>query len=246
MALLFNGSSGYLDCGNSPRLNPRNGMTLHFRCKPTSTSSQLWVFGRDDNALGRAYAFGILNGNLSIQINGSVVASGGSVTSGTWYSVCFVGDPVVGWKTYLDGVNTASDTWLQPNATTGPTTIARRSYSGYEEPFPGALCDIAMWDYALPIARIVSLVYAANIDDEASGRRCLDIPLRNGLIAKPATPVIAFGSPSQVSDPPVVTRRPFSGVRRFAGTSPPPPPPTYIGARYQMIGVQQFSGGRAA
>ena len=30
-------------------------------------------------------------------------------------------------------------------------------------------------------------------------------------------------------------------------TSPPPPPPsTYIGARYQMIGVQQFSGGRAA
>ena len=30
-------------------------------------------------------------------------------------------------------------------------------------------------------------------------------------------------------------------------TSPPPPPPsTYIGARYQMIGAQQFSGGRAA
>ena len=34
---------------------------------------------------------------------------------------------------------------------------------------------------------------------------------------------------------------------RFTGTSPPPPPPsTYIGARYQMIGAQQFSGGRAA
>ena len=45
--------------------------------------------------------------------------------------------------------------------------------------------------------------------------------------------------------PPVITPK-WRGLPK-TGTSPPPPPPsTYIGARYQMIGAQQFSGGRAA
>ena len=49
-----------------------------------------------------------------------------------------------------------------------------------------------------------------------------------------------------VADHPAVIMPRRRIVGTFAGTSPPPPPPTYIGARYQMIGVQQFSGGRAA
>lgn len=152
-AFEFNGSSDYIGLGNSSRLNPRVNITFCIWAESpvVSVAGARWVLGRDDNALGRSYAFGKATGKHELQISGggTINRQGTAMVNDTWYHYAAVGSAATGWDTYLDGAHNGSAGWSVPNATTGATTIGKRTLNVSQLWWQGQIAEVLMFDRVL-------------------------------------------------------------------------------------------------
>ena len=149
-------------CGNDSALNPRDALSMAVWMKADATASTYqWVIARDDNALGRSFAFGpryALDSKLWLQINGgSTLVSSSAVSKSEWHHVAATGSASTGWRIYLDGKLDGSRSFVLPSATTGQTTIGGRSYIGSEGVFKGLIADAMLYSRVLTQIEIAQL-----------------------------------------------------------------------------------------
>lgn len=159
-SIYFNGTGSgtasglsYVNFGNSSLLNPTGPCTFAASLYATanSDSNGVFVIGRDDATLGRSYAMGSLFDYFALQVNGTnVIVHGGAgsppaISLNTWYRLVCVGDGTY-WTMYIDGAQVTQVAWLAPAATTGPTYIGGRSYSGYNGIWPGLVGNVSISD----------------------------------------------------------------------------------------------------
>lgn len=169
-----NPTTTYLDCGNvsNPDLSTQAGFTMAAWVFPTAITGNHWIFGRDDSVAGRDYAFGINStGQLLIQIAGSpLILSVSGLVVNQWqhiavaagFFVQFPGHVNGTYAGYINGVfQAALGDWatLRPVSTTAHLNIGRRSFSGFNEGFIGAIDSPQIWTYGLGQSEI-SAVYS--------------------------------------------------------------------------------------
>lgn len=168
----------YFDCGNASALNLVSGGWM--ACSAIFTSltvvggTTAWLIGRDDNTLGRAYAFGVVNdGRLTLQINGAGKATGTrnivSVGPPQWQRFFCAGGVNSGWRIYCNGALEASGTWTAPNTTTGSTTLCRRTFSGSEGKFTATVGSFLMSTNAPVSAQHADHLAALDFDEWKRG-----------------------------------------------------------------------------
>ena len=179
-------------------------------------------------------------------------ASGGTSSAGAsgasaWYHAAAVYASSTSRTAYFNGGNTGTDTASRTPSGLNDTEIGSYRFgSGAPETFfDGYQAEIAMWSAALDAGEIAALAKGFSPLLIRPQSLVYYIPGVSDILDRKGTTwtnnnSVGFTNHCRV----IMPRRRIVGT--FAGTSPPPPPPTYIGARYQMIGAQQFSGGRAA
>ena len=162
-ALDFDGVNDYVDCGNNSTLNPTSNISAAAWVFPSALSDvYTCIIGRDDASLGRSFMFGQRYqsgglGNLWLQINGNSTLVGNSaIPKNTWSHVSFTGNSSSGYRVFLNGREDGTAAWLQPNTTTGSTTIARRTYTNSEYSLPGQLDDVRLYNRALSPQEIIN------------------------------------------------------------------------------------------
>ena len=149
-------------CGNSSILNPRDAVSMAVWMRADATASTYqWVIARDDNSLGRSFAFGpryAADSKLWLQINGgSTLVGNTAVSKGVWHFICATGSAASGWRVYLDSKLDGSTSFVLPNATTGETTVGGRTYSGSELVFKGLISDAMLYSRVLTQIEIAKL-----------------------------------------------------------------------------------------
>lgn len=174
-------------CGNSSVLNPRNQVSMAAWVKADATANTyMWAIARDDNALGRSFAFGpryAADSTLWLQINGgSTLIGNTAVSKGVWHFICATGSAASGWRVYLDSKLDGSTSFVLPNATTGETTVGGRAYSGSELVFKGLISDAMLYSRVLSPVEIMQLYQLGPGNWLARKRR--------RVYSIPATPVV--------------------------------------------------------
>lgn len=166
MARSFNGSTDFINCGNSATLNPTTNLTIMSWMYQTSslTSSAGITFARDDNTLGRSYALGIVDyGSGAIytsNINGTAPFTSGGTGQimNQWVHLIALTSSGTGSQIWVNGAQSGtSGTYAAPNSTTGNTTIGERTFVGAQGWWPGRIADVAIWNVALTPAEILAL-----------------------------------------------------------------------------------------
>ncbi len=150
------GSSNYVDLGNSSALNPAL-MTVSCWFRTLNSNTQM-LMTRDDNALGRAYFFGINNtgGDLTFQVGGSSVAPAVTFALGTWYHACGTADGT-NISVYLNGKKLATTAASSVSATTGASRIGSRTFSGFNNFFSGYIEECRLYNRALTAPEVFAL-----------------------------------------------------------------------------------------
>lgn len=158
------GATQSLNCGNSNTLNPISALTISAWFTTTENSHESFIVGRDDNALGRSYALGKDGNGLKFQVLGSQPIGTTTIPSiNTPYHIAVSGSAASNvWTLYLNGVSIGTGAWVAPPATTGPTTIGQRSYSGFEGFWNGCIDDVQIWGNELTPTQIAA-IYAAGL-----------------------------------------------------------------------------------
>jgi hypothetical protein len=156
----------YIDVGNSSALNPTSAISLAgwFKLSHTpggTASADSWLISRDDNSLGRSYAFGYSEqstNEIILQINGGLGVSFSATCSlSTWYHIVVTGDVANGYTLYLNGSSVATAAWTAPASATGNTRIGGRTYSGFEGWLYGVVDEIGAWNVRLSPSNAVAL-----------------------------------------------------------------------------------------
>jgi hypothetical protein len=162
--LTFNGTSSYIDLGNSADLNMISGFTFAAWVLLNGATNERWIVGRDDDTLGRSFAFGVssfVGGVWQLQINGGSSAVTSSVAAtGTIYHAVATGDPTLGVVIYINGVSDGTGSWLTPNTSTGSTTIGERTYAGFQGYWDGWIDDVRIYNRAISAGEVVTLYRA--------------------------------------------------------------------------------------
>ena len=154
----------YINAGNASVLNPTTSLSLSawvmFFSTPTNAAEHEYQFiTRDDAALGRSYNLGyviLLGSTMSWEfaINGTnLIVYTNTPVGNAWHHICattYTG----GSKLYLDGTSVGTGAWAVPGTTTGPTEIGARSYSGFEDRFPGQIEDVRVYSGVADCAAI--------------------------------------------------------------------------------------------
>lgn len=170
-SLLFDGSAGYVNVGNTPAVGVTTRFTFAARVmRNYNTAADRWFFGKDDNALGRSYDFGTTsqsgNTKLTVQLNGTNYPATGSTfsiaTSGIWYD-CVVTYDGTNVQYYLNGLADSSGPYAAINAPTSTASLrlGARSYSGFNNFWQGWLEDIRIWSRCLSRAEVLFLYESA-------------------------------------------------------------------------------------
>jgi hypothetical protein len=164
MARSFNGTSDFINLGNSAALNPTGNFSVSSWIYPTNISPQSWVLARDDATLGRSFAFGMEGGGvISLQINGGASSLGGvTATANVWQQWGVAGSAGgTSWVGYKNGVAGTTAGTSAPASTTGNTTIGERTFSGFNGFWPGRIADVGFWNITLTAAEMVALAQGA-------------------------------------------------------------------------------------
>lgn len=167
MARSFNGTSDFINCGNSSTLNPTGALTVSVWTLLTGLSGSQWVVARDDNALGRSFSFGTVTTNFTLQVNGANQISSAVGASGVWQHRLFTGNGGgVGATTYagyLNGVASGGGTTTGPlpAATTGNFTIGERTFAASQGFVGGRIAEAAIWNIVLTAGEISALAKGA-------------------------------------------------------------------------------------
>lgn len=171
----------------------------------------------------------------------------GTVSTGTWYALILDRSGTTA-RAFVDNSQIGSNITVGSGTFTFYNTrLAAHYFSGTNNQFCNVtLADFAIWDVQLDASERAAFGKGYSPLLIRPGNLVRYLPLiRDKIDLVLSETAGTVDAPSVAVHPRVIMpRRRMVG---FAGTSPPPPPPsTYIGARYQMIGAQQFSGGRAA
>jgi Concanavalin A-like lectin/glucanases superfamily len=167
LARSFNGSSDYIDVGNSAILNP-SAITvscwMYWNGTYQDSGGEQWFVSRDDGSgpgLGRAYALGLVASNpqLVVQINGAFdVGGAGNLITHTWTRITFTGSSAAGYEVYLNSTGGgASNSGTSMGTTTGDGRIGNRTLSVSQGFTNGNIADVAIWNTILTSAQISSL-----------------------------------------------------------------------------------------
>jgi hypothetical protein len=170
LARSFNGSSDFIDMGNSAALNPATSISIACWVFPTNVSAKdEWAVARDDDVLGRSYSFGVAAaGEVLIQLSGASSASTTAILSNNqWYHLAatLIWNNATGGNIYVNGSvdpNTTNFSVPANNATTGDNTVGERTFSTSHGRWTGNITDIAIWNSILTPTQIANL---------AAGRR---------------------------------------------------------------------------
>jgi prepilin-type N-terminal cleavage/methylation domain-containing protein len=162
---MFDGTSTYVDMGNSSALNPTNSLSLagwvNFSLSP---AGEVFFITRDSDLLGRSYDLGRNGGNWELQTGGTnQILYAGTIVAGTWYYVAATGDSINGWKLYINGLLVGTHTWVAPSAGTAPTQIGARttiSIVSQRAYFPGSIDDVRIYNRSLSAAEVQALYNA--------------------------------------------------------------------------------------
>jgi hypothetical protein len=159
----FDGADDGISLGNASALNPTTfsiSMWINLDSfDGNGNASETWFMGRDDDTLGRSFAFGAdTTGTLRLQMNGAFnVDAATAMSTGTWYHVGCTATSG-SWLLYLNGAQDGSGaTAATPNSTTGLTTIAYREYASFEEYTNGRIAEVGFWGAVLTASEMVSL-----------------------------------------------------------------------------------------
>lgn len=158
-AARFDGVSGNVNLGNSSSLNLQSGYTLKTWVRFDSLAgsggfNQSFLIARDSSSLGRSFAFGLSGGGtkFNLEVNGGTDAAslaGPPIFAGKWYHLAVTGSPSDGVRLYINASQVASGSWVAINASTGPTLIGSRAYSGYEGYTAGRFALTGIFDRPL-------------------------------------------------------------------------------------------------
>ena len=155
MARVFNANAAnYIDVGTSSSLSPAN-MTISAWLIYTG-AAQAQALARDDNTLGRSFAFGMLNSSTFNFQAGTSNTIQKAMSSNVWHHVAVAG-PGAAWLGYIDNVLTTGINANAIGAATGSTTIGKRTYSGFNNPWSGSIAHMAMWNVVLTAGEISGL-----------------------------------------------------------------------------------------
>jgi hypothetical protein len=138
-----NTTTTYVDLGNSNVLNPTTAFAYEaWVYLPSNPGGSYWVIGRDDNTLGRSYAFGFdVDHTLVLQINGvGILDFAGTPATNQWIHLIATGSASDGHiYGYINAALTQTALWVAPAASTAPTCIGRRSYAGNQNGLIGTV-----------------------------------------------------------------------------------------------------------
>jgi hypothetical protein len=151
--------TGFINVGNSSSLNPTTGISISAWIN-TDYPDLLdnWFFARDDDTLGRSYAFGINgSGQIEVQINGLSTITTTTTLPSNIHHVVLTGNSTNGYIVYLDSVSVGTASWVAPGVTTGDTTIGERTYSGFQGLFDGFIDEVGFWSRALTQSEVTAL-----------------------------------------------------------------------------------------
>lgn len=157
--------SDYIDMGDFTISTDKLSLSAWIKLETASINH--WIIGKDDNTLGREFAFGISNTNhLTTQIAGVGSSSQGSatLTTGTWYHIAVVFNSTTNNGEYfLDGVSdgTFTSTGNLSN-TTATFNIGRRSFSGAEENTDGLIDEVGVWNEVKTASDFLELTNSGN------------------------------------------------------------------------------------
>jgi hypothetical protein len=142
-------TANYINCGNSPALNPTTAMSITAWINADSVAEQYLV--DRDSETGRSYSMRIYANRLYllIGITGLLGGLGPILETGKTYLLGVSGNATQGWTGYTNGVYFGAGAWVAPSATTTTTKIGRGGYSGYEAPYNGRVGDVRIYNRAL-------------------------------------------------------------------------------------------------
>jgi len=171
LAYLFDGSSGYVDCGTGPSLSGTTDFSVEAWINTQNTTEGAIVqqrysagyngeFELDASADGTVYF--MVYGGSAYQCSFNSTTNSPLVNDGNWHYVAAVrsGSNCV---IYIDGLAAASASGpVAPLDPTFPVNIGsdQRDSVNY---FSGSICEVAIYDYALPAASIASHLVAGEV-----------------------------------------------------------------------------------
>lgn len=146
----FNGSSNYIDCGNSTTLQQSLAITMAAWVYPTSWAGLGNIMCKNTNS-GYRFRLDSTAGALWWYVSGNVI-QGGNCPLNTW-SYCAVTGDSSGLKAYVNGVLVASNS--TPFSPTAPTVgnLLVGSYGGAEY-FNGKISNATVYNRALSAAEV--------------------------------------------------------------------------------------------
>ena len=169
-AVVFDGVSGYVDCGNNSSTNITGSMTMAAWVKMNSGAQDQKVGGNQDGTSGgyKMSIYGLLvefevrDAANNANLNRSVVG-GNILTLGTWYHVAGVYDATNHMiKTYVNGYLDRSLSGVEANAlatTTGDFKMGREPWNSGANTryFNGAIDDVRIYKRVLSDQEILML-----------------------------------------------------------------------------------------
>ena len=161
-ALLFNGTTDLINCGNPSAFNFSGNFTLSAWVKQSGTQTARYIIAKYDFASGHDYGMGVAE---SAESYGFVLGDGpgyedlrgsGALNDNAWHSMTMVFRNASTLNLYVDGVLNASLSVgsYPPFLNSAPLTIGGL-LPGYG--FGGAIDDVKIYDQALTSAEIARL-----------------------------------------------------------------------------------------
>src|SRR4051812_39880600 len=162
-ALLFDGNSSYIDCGNRPEFKFNGSFSIAAWVKLNGDQSTTYVVGKYDfanatNAYGLGFAansvaYTFLKGDVATYQD---IQGGPALSDGKWHLLTMVYDDQSGLSLFVDGggVGSYPRTNYPPFADETPLLIGR-IFSG--QFFGGAIDDVLIYNRALTAAEIAEM-----------------------------------------------------------------------------------------
>jgi prepilin-type N-terminal cleavage/methylation domain-containing protein len=163
IALHFNGTDNYVDCGSAPVWNQGTGVRLEAWVRPTQ-AAQMYIIAKTDGA-GRGYSLGtdpdapnnvFFGGGVAFKdangtVGGIYVKSAQSYPIGDWYNVAFEFDGFEA-RLFVNGVLADLDSWREPEPASPQDPRDNASIPSPPGPGPAAFVAPAIiyWQGANP------------------------------------------------------------------------------------------------
>jgi len=200
-AIQFNGTTSYVDCGNSATTNLLGSVSMSAWVKLNGAAYDQKI-GANQNGFFGGYKLCIYNSKVEFEVRDASnvahlnrnIAGGTVMTVGTWYHVVGVYDDVNHIiTTYVDGQLDRQMTGVPANAlgsTTGSFIIGREPFDATLYFFNGIIDEVRVYNRVLTPTEIKSLFdTTVNISSTVTGNGTGNYVTMQASIPTPAAPV---------------------------------------------------------